>query len=314
MGAIGFGARLTHRIEAGRVFEFSGGVMPVGATLTRASAGTRIDASGALVSEAADVARFDHDPATGAVRGLLVEPAATNAFLASRDLTAAAWAKSAVTTGVSAIVETASGGAHYVSQAPAFAAGTTYCLSAAAKEAATGAKRYLILFVQASAFGSALNAKFDLATGAIVFVSAGLSASVSPAPGGRWLCAIAATATSNATAGTSNAMVRLGDAAGSATTYTGDGASGIDATDCQIETGPTPTSRIVTTAAAATRAADVLTLDWRGRGVADGAATVRYVFDDGSLQDLATVVSGGFATVPAGMLARARVRRAGVLV
>lgn len=56
--------------------------------------------------------------------------------------------------------------------------------------------------------------------------------------------------------------------------------------------------------AAAARAADVLTLNWASRGVADGAAVLRYTFDDGSSQDVAATIAGGTTIVPA-TLARA---------
>lgn len=80
MGAIGFASGFAVRRGGlgAAAFDLAGGVLPAGATLARASPGTRFNASGGLVSEAADVARFDYDPATLAPRGLLIEPAATN--------------------------------------------------------------------------------------------------------------------------------------------------------------------------------------------------------------------------------------------
>ena len=75
-----------------------------------------------------------------------------------------------------------------------------------------------------------------------------------------------------------------------------------------LETGAAATSLIPTAGAAGTRAADVLTLDWGGRGVADGAIGVRYTFDDGSAQTVATTVAGGSATVPTNLNRRWLVR------
>lgn len=60
-------------------WSFSGGSLPAGATLTRASAGRYFDASGVLQSATTNTARFDHAPKTPfAQRGLLYEPAVTN--------------------------------------------------------------------------------------------------------------------------------------------------------------------------------------------------------------------------------------------
>jgi hypothetical protein len=49
-------------------------------TFTRASNATFFDANGTLQTAANDTPRFDHDPATGASRGLLIEEARTNSL------------------------------------------------------------------------------------------------------------------------------------------------------------------------------------------------------------------------------------------
>ena len=49
-------------------------------TFTRASNATYFDANGTLQTAANDTPRFDHDPATGASRGLLIEEARTNSI------------------------------------------------------------------------------------------------------------------------------------------------------------------------------------------------------------------------------------------
>lgn len=65
--------------------------LPAGATFSRASIGTRYNASGVLVTETSDVPRFDHDPVTLAPLGLLIEGARTNFFQRSEQLDNAYW-------------------------------------------------------------------------------------------------------------------------------------------------------------------------------------------------------------------------------
>lgn len=54
------------------------GVLPNGATLTRASTGWYFDSSGVLQSAAIDTPRWTYNPSSLVLQGLLVEPAATN--------------------------------------------------------------------------------------------------------------------------------------------------------------------------------------------------------------------------------------------
>ena len=63
-------------------------------TFTRASTGTRINASGVMVSEAINGPRFDYDPVTLQPKGLLIEEQRVNHCLHSEDFTQAAWVKS----------------------------------------------------------------------------------------------------------------------------------------------------------------------------------------------------------------------------
>ena len=59
--------------------DFTGGTLPGSVTLTRAAGGAHYYDSGPdLTAAGANVARFDHDPATGAALGLLIESASTN--------------------------------------------------------------------------------------------------------------------------------------------------------------------------------------------------------------------------------------------
>lgn len=57
--------------------------LPDGVTFSRSSIGTYFDQNGVLRTAAVDEPRFDHDPATGEARGLLIEEARTNVLFPS---------------------------------------------------------------------------------------------------------------------------------------------------------------------------------------------------------------------------------------
>lgn len=65
-------------------------------TFTRASTGTYTNASGVIQSAAINAPRWDYDPITRALKGLLLEEARTNVCLYSADFTNAAWNKGAL--------------------------------------------------------------------------------------------------------------------------------------------------------------------------------------------------------------------------
>jgi hypothetical protein len=79
-GAYNWSSMGTFDAAGNREYDFTGGSLPAGATLERASTGTRFNASGVLVSEAIDAARFDYayDGSVWSLAGLLVEPQRTN--------------------------------------------------------------------------------------------------------------------------------------------------------------------------------------------------------------------------------------------
>jgi hypothetical protein len=89
---------------------YSGGGVPAGATLdlnfmtpgsldprvtfTRASTATYFDATGVMRSAASNAPRWDYDPVTHALKGLLIEESRTNLWLYSADASNAAWLES----------------------------------------------------------------------------------------------------------------------------------------------------------------------------------------------------------------------------
>ena len=72
---------------------FLGGTLGSGAVFTRASAGWYYNSSGVLVQAGVDVPRFDYDPATLQLKGLLLEDVSTNLALQSADFNNIAWGK-----------------------------------------------------------------------------------------------------------------------------------------------------------------------------------------------------------------------------
>jgi hypothetical protein len=66
-------------------------------TFTRATTATYFDSAGVLQTAAIDAARFDYNPLTLALNGLLLEEARTNVVRWNRDMTNVAWTKTNIT-------------------------------------------------------------------------------------------------------------------------------------------------------------------------------------------------------------------------
>lgn len=268
-GAIGPGLSfaLGQRGSGAPHFTFAGG-LPAGATLTRASAGSYVNAGGLLASAAADVARFDHDPATLTPLGLLIEPARTNALTWSSDYSQSAWNKSGATlTANDRVAPDGSTTATRVDftttgRIQRFAIGTA------------GAQHVSSLYLW-SASAQSVNFGF--------YDDAAYSQSIALPANGWTRVEVARTLAG------SDRRIWLAEKGVAYSLWLW---------GWQVEAGASATTPIPTTTAAASRAADVLTLDWASRGVTDGTRTIRYGFDDGSSQDVATTIASGSATVP----------------
>ncbi|MEG3181986.1 phage head spike fiber domain-containing protein [Sphingomonas sp. LT1P40] len=296
MGVIGLELRQRRGVAG---FDFSTGTLPPGASFARASLATRWSSAGVLASEAADVARFDYHPLTLAPRGLLIEAAQTNALLRSGELAVSPWSAPGATLtggqpapdGGTGATLANDGGASFGQLTQSIAATSgTICLSAYVRKDAVGkASRFMVLRL-----GTNIDLGLDTATGEVVDIR-GTAAGVGIEDCGAWWRPWIATSTS--VSGTvlypawgAGAMVLASSGAavtGSVTLF-----------GVQLEARSTPSSYVPSGAAAGTRAADVLTLNWAMHGVPDGSVTVRYGFDDGSTQDVVMSVAGGVAVVP----------------
>jgi hypothetical protein len=236
-------------------------------TFTRADASTcatYFDSSGVLRTAAANIPRIDYDPATLVCKGLLIEESRANLLLHSRDVTQAAWGKSDVTTtrnqiGIDGVASTAclitegSAGTAYHLQGVAVSAGATITVSVYIKRSNTD-------WVSINAVDPAFNGGagwFNLLTGVVGATAANgtgtsVSSSMIPAGNGWFRCSVTSIPSGAYTTG----RIQLQSATGNSSYTRVSGATYIlDA--AQVEVGAFPTSPIITTAAAVTRAADV---------------------------------------------------------
>ena len=201
--------------------------------------------------------RFDYDPVTLAPKGLLIEEQRTNLFTYSEQFDNAAWTKSNATitanattspdgtVDADALIETTATGTHVTYQVFTFVAATAYTYSVYVK--ANGRTK----FDFASLSGFSPGASFDLTAVTATPLGATSAATITAVGNGWYRC----TATRTSAGGSDQAQIRLVDAAG-ASTYTGDGTSGIYLWGAQLEAGAFATSYIPTVASQVTRTAD----------------------------------------------------------
>lgn len=240
-------------------------------TFTRASTGYYYDSSGTLVSAAIDAPRFDYNPTTLEIKGLLIENAATNLCLQSQTFDSATWTKANITVTANAVnapdgtltadefIENTVSGTHGVVEsniATLIPLGTTYTFSVYIK-AGVGTRRCQVIFAGSAFVGQYTNFNFQTET---VNASPGISSvKVDKLPNGWFkLTATSATTVDNSSF---NALIRLCDTDVAANrSYLGDGTSSIYVWGAQIELGSVGTSYIPTVAATASRSADVLSI------------------------------------------------------
>lgn len=261
--------------------EASGRLAPY-VTFTRSSTATYFDATGVMRTAAANEPRYDHDPVTGALRGLLVEEQRTNLLLRSQEFdNAVVWILSGAdrisnaivapdgTLTAEKLVETAVDAPHGVTQNVSLVSGTTYAFSFYAK----AAERTVVSFFGAGGLSS-IAGRVNLTTGA---VESG-TVSVQNVGNGWWR--ISAVGASTFT-GANSVSIQLYNVGG---TYLGDGTSGVFLWGAQLEAGSFATSYIPTTSATVTRASElpvVSSLASIGYNSAEGTIFAEYVSPPG---------------------------------
>lgn len=226
-------------------------------SVQRSTTATYIDDAGVLQTAPANVARYQGGQ-------LLVEGEATNLLTYSQEFQQVAWVKSNSTvstnvatapdgsTSAEKLVENTSNAAHSVGQTFAFVSGSTYTLSVFAK---ASERSVVQLSFPGTAFSNAY-ANFNLTSGSVT-LSNNVQAEMTALSNGWFRCSV--TGVANASSASSAAIVvQNWSLATRFFAYTGTGVDGIYIWGAQLA-GST-TSYIPTTTAAASRAADLITV------------------------------------------------------
>jgi len=223
-----------------------------GYSFTRASDGYYTNSDGTLTLFGSGALRRGD-------RGVLIEGSRTNLLTYSQEFDNASWTKQRATVTVDAIaapdgtltadklIENADNNTHTISKTISLTA-ASHTLFVFAKSA----ERTWISFLNNSA--TAVAANFDLANGIVGSVGANATATITALANGWYRCAMTFTAVS----GNNQFLIRLGTA-DATPSYQGDGTSGLFIWGAQLEAASFASSYVPTVAAAATRAADVLT-------------------------------------------------------
>jgi hypothetical protein len=234
-------------------------------TFTRASTATYTDASGTIQTAAVNAPRWDYDPATHALRGLLIEEARTNAVFPSKNwnnipltTTQDGWipnvgASPSGANDAMALVPCVTSGVHQFFVTAALAVSTTYTYSVYVRPMGLP---YLYMELSNSGFDpNSQAAIFDLVAGTVVGTNPVLAnvATIQRCANGWFRCSVRAT--TNAGGGTYVMNMRPTYTNGGFT-FAGNGVDAVWVYGNQIEVGSFPTSYIPTTSAAVTRTQD----------------------------------------------------------
>lgn len=228
-------------------------------TVTRAgNTATAVNSVGNIAIVNANLPRFDYNPVTLALRGLLVEEGRTNTFLQASAFGTASWTKDNVTissdsqgapdgtNGADKFVESTNNTTHSAFQTIAFtAAAWTVSIYVKAAERTW-------FSIRENSTGAVRRTWFNLSTGAVGTINAGHTATITAAGSNWYRCTITFTGTAVAQ------FVEFAMATGDGNiAYVGDGVSGLYVWGAQAELGGFVTSFIPTTTGTVARAADV---------------------------------------------------------
>ena len=251
-------------------------------TVTRATAATRVNASGLIESVASGIPRLDYytSGGTAGCPALLVEPSGSNVIVQSQNWLASGWRDDATanvttvssTTGTldplgtytaNAISPTSGNISHIKvgnDSATSFTSGTVYTVSAFFKQGVGNAGRYVQIFWAPTRFASNTFANFDLKLGTVALVTGStVTADIENYGNGWYRCRCTNTCISAGT-GANGISIALIETSGStrASIFTGTTTDILYGWGAQLETGSVATSYIPTTTAAVTRNADLI--------------------------------------------------------
>jgi len=248
--------------------DFLTGTLDSRVTFTRSTTGTFVGSDGLIQTAAINVPRFDYDPTTLALKGLLIEEQRANLATYSQEPSDAAWNKtrSSITadvmtapdgtlTGDKLVEDTSENNTHRTSvPAISMTSGTYYTFSIFLK---AGERTSAFIAMHTANGGNAFTTRpsfsVNLLTGAITGATATVTASSAVSfPDGWWRVSISGLATLT----TTNSPTVFMQNATNATSYTGDGTSGLFLWGGQVEAAPYATSYIPTVASTVTRDPD----------------------------------------------------------
>ncbi|NCC03357.1 MAG: hypothetical protein EOM37_04830 [Proteobacteria bacterium] len=308
-------------------YDFTGGTLPSGTSLTRSSVATYFNSSSYLASADINTARFDHDPVTGAFKGLLLEGQSSNIQRYSNIGDGTGWTADRATVSVDASIIDSFGG----NNATKFADttdNTMHRLYAGVITTITSGEKYtLSVYVKAGTYsvvgmssGSTTGlgwAAFDLANVVVGNSSTSGTPFITPLANGWFRVGIRGATSSLTGTPTAGVILFLMNNNPNATynapqgqpAYIGDG-SYVYVSTAQIESELVETSPILNVVSTTvTRAADQQLLN-----VPNGGSLLRLIFDDESTQDFeVTAYAGASYALDPTLLDRRHLKRAVIL-
>ena len=255
--------------------------------VTRATAATRVNASGLIEVVASGIPRLDYytSGGTAGCPALLVEPSAQNVIVQSQNWLASGWRSDATAnvTTVSSTTGTLDPSGTYTANAisptsgsathlkvgndgsSSFTSGTIYTQSGFFKQGTGNAGRYIQLTYPAARFIQEGYANFDLQLGTVAVVSGtsadtNRAASIENYGNGWYRCRFTATCNNTGTGNGFSAILITASGDTRAPSFSGTTTDILYGWGAQTETGSIATSYIPTTTAAVTRNAEVISL------------------------------------------------------